>query len=228
MKNASPTAGSATLVAPPPWIPPLLAGAGFVHVTMVLCSRHNPLKTAHGSGYDLPVALLLVMAVALHWRTPAIFRQGGAVGSVSGHDAPFLAAFVAALHWQLMVHLTGVDFTLRSDGSLRLTPPVAAALAVAATLIGVLAALHFYWARRAGILSRYVVAFALPQVAIGLVTVAASRTHYLHYHHYLIGATLLPFACFRHPVSRAAQGLALGLFIEGAARWGFDPVWVLR
>jgi hypothetical protein len=52
--------------------------------------------------------------------------------------------------------------------------------------------------------------------------------YYLHIHHYFLALCLLPFVRFRHPVCVVTQGLLAGVFVEGAARYGLSPIWILR
>ena len=47
-------------------------------------------------------------------------------------------------------------------------------------------------------------------------------THNLHFHHYCMGAALLPL--MPRP---EAHALAFGVFVEGVATWGMDPILVL-
>lgn len=51
---------------------------------------------------------------------------------------------------------------------------------------------------------------------------------YFHFHHYLLGLLLLPL--FRFPIvsSCIGVGVSLGVFVEGVACWGFDPLLVSK
>ena len=49
---------------------------------------------------------------------------------------------------------------------------------------------------------------------------------YFHFHHYLHGIVFLPFFISYGFVSQSCCGFAIGLFVEGIAVWGMDPIWV--
>ena len=46
----------------------------------------------------------------------------------------------------------------------------------------------------------------------------------LRIHHYILGVIFMPGTRFRVRPSLAYQGLLLGFFINGIARWGFDSI----
>eukprot|EP01127_Copromyxa_protea_P018455 TRINITY_DN5826_c0_g1_i1.p1 TRINITY_DN5826_c0_g1~~TRINITY_DN5826_c0_g1_i1.p1 ORF type:complete len:160 (-),score=7.43 TRINITY_DN5826_c0_g1_i1:77-556(-) len=50
------------------------------------------------------------------------------------------------------------------------------------------------------------------------------KTLYLHLHHYFIGMLFWPATCHPSRLSMALQALLFGFFINGASRWGFDPL----
>jgi hypothetical protein len=220
--EASPgKAASFDIVAPPAWSPAVLATVGFIYVTSVLCGRHD-LHPARGSVLALPVVVTLATALMALWRMP-ILRRNPARITWNACGVSFLLGYILGLHLQLFVHWTRIDFTL-APGGIKNPLPV---LLVGALFAGAIV-WHLHWAKRAKVLKPYLVLLLLPNFTIAATTFVLRNSHYLHYHHYLIGATQLPLACFRHPVSRCAQGLMLALLVEGAARWGFDPVWVPR
>lgn len=47
----------------------------------------------------------------------------------------------------------------------------------------------------------------------------------LHIHHYLVALIVLSFISLQTEFFTFAQGLFYGMFIEGGARWGYDPIW---
>lgn len=36
---------------------------------------------------------------------------------------------------------------------------------------------------------------------------------------------MLTFICYQDEVLTVCHGFAMGMFIEGGCRWGFDPIW---
>ena len=48
----------------------------------------------------------------------------------------------------------------------------------------------------------------------------------LHIHHYCIAWIMLSFVCYQSEVLTICHGWAMGIFIEGSCRWGFDAIWV--
>jgi len=56
-----------------------------------------------------------------------------------------------------------------------------------------------------------------------LLLVAVPDLH-LRIHHYILALLLLPGTCMQNRPSLLYQGLLFGLFINGIARWGFDPI----
>jgi hypothetical protein len=71
-------------------------------------------------------------------------------------------------------------------------------------------------------LPRYLALYGLLGTALLLALAAPHLT--LRIHHYIIALLLLPGTAIRTRPSLLAQGLLVGLFINGVARWGFDPV----
>ena len=44
-------------------------------------------------------------------------------------------------------------------------------------------------------------------------------------HHYVVAGVLITFIGYQSPILTIAHGFAMGVMIEGGARWGFDPIW---
>ena len=47
----------------------------------------------------------------------------------------------------------------------------------------------------------------------------------LHIHHYFLAWMMLTFICYQSELLTVCHGFAMGVFIEGSARWGFDSIW---
>lgn len=61
-------------------------------------------------------------------------------------------------------------------------------------------------------------------LGIGLLICLGIPQLSLRIHHYILALLLLPGTSMQTRVSLLCQGLLVGLFINGIARWGFDPV----
>jgi len=47
----------------------------------------------------------------------------------------------------------------------------------------------------------------------------------LHIHHYDLALILMSFDSYQSPYASIVHAFCHGFFIEGGARWGFDPAW---
>lgn len=99
--------------------------------------------------------------------------------------------------------------------------------AVPALIIVVLSiffiALGQAWAFRVeGRMPRYLLIYSL--FVLGLLLLLAIPGQSLRIHHYILALLLLPGTCFQNRPSLIYQGLLVGLFINGIARWGFDSI----
>lgn len=101
-------------------------------------------------------------------------------------------------------------------------PGAIASLAVIVVVI-FLVFLGQAWAfRREGRLLRYLGLYACLGIAIGLL--AAIPGEELRIHHYILGLLLMPGTSVQTRPSLVYQGILAGLFINGAAKWGFDSI----
>ena len=46
-----------------------------------------------------------------------------------------------------------------------------------------------------------------------------------HVHHYTVAMIVLSITGYQHVFVTVIHGLFNGIMIEGASRWGYDPVW---
>jgi hypothetical protein len=46
-----------------------------------------------------------------------------------------------------------------------------------------------------------------------------------HIHHYTLGMIVLSFTCYQSTFTTVVAGIFNGVMIEGASRWGYDPIW---
>lgn len=79
------------------------------------------------------------------------------------------------------------------------------------------------WAfRREGRLLRYLGLYVCLGICIGLL--AAIPNESLRIHHYILGLLLIPGTSIQTRPSLVYQGILVGLFINGVAKWGFDSI----
>ncbi|PGH04317.1 hypothetical protein AJ80_08540 [Polytolypa hystricis UAMH7299] len=76
--------------------------------------------------------------------------------------------------------------------------------------------------RQGGLFFRYLKIYAT--IGIGLLILLVLPGFRLRIHHYILAILLMPGTAFPTRSSVFFQGLLLGLFINGAARWGFAPI----
>lgn len=115
-----------------------------------------------------------------------------------------------------------IPITRLTPSDLTAQPGALAALAVIITLIAALAALQARTLYLEGRLPAYLVLYAA--LGLGLALLAALPHLHLRIHHYVLALLLLPGTAAQTRLSLACQGLLLGLFVNGVARWGFDSL----
>jgi len=84
-------------------------------------------------------------------------------------------------------------------------------------------ALYQCWCfRNEGRLLRFLGLYIVLGIGLGILAALPKLT--LRIHHYIIALLLLPGTALRTRVSLLCQGLLVGLFINGIARWNFDAI----
>lgn len=101
-------------------------------------------------------------------------------------------------------------------------PGAGAALAIIITAIIIIVITQIHWIRISGNMPRYLVVYGL--IGLTLIILVALPGQRLRIHHYILGLVFMPGTAFRVRPSLAYQGLLLGFFINGIARWGFDSI----
>lgn len=105
---------------------------------------------------------------------------------------------------------------------LQVQPGARLALALIVLLLLSIAAGQVYYLRLEGRLPRYLAVYGL-FVTFLLVCVIAPPLN-LRIHHYFLALLLLPGTRLQTRPSLLYQGILVGLFINGTARWGFDSI----
>lgn len=101
-------------------------------------------------------------------------------------------------------------------------PGAKAALAIIIVVLLVIIASQVWFFRQEGRFRRYIKLYA---VFVGGIVIALLLPGLdLRIHHYILALLLLPGTSMQTRPSLVYQGLLVGLFINGIARWGFDSV----
>jgi hypothetical protein len=101
-------------------------------------------------------------------------------------------------------------------------PGARGALAVIIILLVVISATQIWFFRQEGRLVRYLSLYLL--FGGGLIVLLVLPDLSLRIHHYVLALLLLPGTSMQTRPALLYQGLLVGFFINGIARWGFDPM----
>ncbi|KAH6611055.1 lccl domain containing [Trichoderma cornu-damae] len=101
-------------------------------------------------------------------------------------------------------------------------PGARAALATIVIILFFIVLSQVWFFRQEGRFIKYIKLYAL--FIFGIVISLTLPGLQLRLHHYILGLLLLPGTSLQTRPSLLYQGLLVGLFINGIARWGFDPV----
>ncbi|KAI9744205.1 MAG: hypothetical protein M1818_002357 [Claussenomyces sp. TS43310] len=109
-------------------------------------------------------------------------------------------------------------------------PGAKLALAIIIIILICIVAQQIYYFRLEGRLPRYLALYSIFVASI-LISLALPNLN-LRIHHYVLALLLLPGTSMQTRPVLIYQGLLVGLFINGIARWGFDPIlqteWALQ
>jgi hypothetical protein len=146
--------------------------------------------------------------------------------TLSGLDAPiektvlWLGAFWTGalsnytLDWIPISRLTAHDLEQQPGAKLAL------AVIVGILLVIAIGQIYFFWLE--GRLPKYLGLYGL--FLFGIVVFLTIPGVNLRIHHYIIGLLLLPGTSMQTRPSLVYQGILLGLFVNGVARWDFDSI----
>lgn len=101
-------------------------------------------------------------------------------------------------------------------------PGAKAALAIIVIVLVAIIAAQVWFFRQEGRFRKYIKLYGL-FIATIVISLTLPGLN-LRIHHYIIALLLLPGTSLQMRPSLLYQGLLVGLFINGIARWGFDPV----
>lgn len=105
---------------------------------------------------------------------------------------------------------------------LKTQPGGAIAVAGIVLLVVTCAVIQAYKIWAAGKFRRYLVIYT--SFVVGLVVISSLPGLTLRVHHYILAMLLIPGCCTRGVTALMFQGILLGLFLSGAARWGLAAI----
>lgn len=101
-------------------------------------------------------------------------------------------------------------------------PGARAALAVIIIILTFIVAIQVWFFRQEARLVRFLKLYLI--LGLGLLVLGVLPDLNLRIHHYIMALLLLPGTSLQMRPSLLYQGLLIGLFINGIARWDFDPI----
>ncbi|ORY11250.1 hypothetical protein BCR34DRAFT_330436 [Clohesyomyces aquaticus] len=207
------------------------------------------LFTGHPATFFFPIFIIIYCQISLASDAPYFGDYPSAVSTAIGNFLP--AAFVAGFIYHFCIRKTLKNLDAQIDKTIlwvggcwvgaltnitmnkipiqRLLPQdvnqqkggVAALVVIILVLL--LAALYQAWCfRKEGTLPRYLTLYAI--FGVTLLVLLAIPGFSLRIHHYILALLLLPGTALQTRPSLLYQGLLVGLFINGIARWGFAPI----
>lgn len=201
-----------------------LAGLfGYVYVSGVVLCRPNPTYSRYSSSNEL--FKLLVGMVVLYFAGPH---------TVLPHcvTSNFVAPFYLGLHFTYLdcnpvLQSIGCKFPVPNRwGAFTQQELLVLGLATAFAL----PAFKYQWATLVAhdlaTLADLTYVYTGTMLLIGVYGWYVRHTHNIHFHHYMMGLCLVPF--FRGATTASCVGMAVfaGVFVEGVAVWGMDPLYV--
>lgn len=207
------------------------------------------LLTSRPATFFAPIFTMMFFQVGMASDTPNYSNYVSLASTILGRFLP--AALVAALFYQFSVRKTlrnckahvektvlwvgaawvGAlsNYTLEKIPIQRLTghdirqQPGAIIALVIIVLILFFVILYQCWCLRSeGRLPRFLGLYAIFGISLGILSAMPHLT--LRIHHYILALLLLPGTSMQTRISLLAQGLLVGLFINGVARWNFDSI----
>jgi hypothetical protein len=105
---------------------------------------------------------------------------------------------------------------------IRQQPGAVTALVIIILILFLIILYQCWCLRNEGRLPRFLGLYAILGISLGILSAMPHLT--LRIHHYIIALLLLPGTSMQTRVSLLAQGLLVGLYINGIARWNFDAI----
>ncbi|KKA18801.1 LCCL domain protein [Rasamsonia emersonii CBS 393.64] len=165
-------------------------------------------------------ASFIAYVLYLYCARPLLTRVSSPTYQLSRTILYLTPAFIGALNnytfavWIPLQRLTPHD--------LQEQPGAKLALAIVVSIIICIALTQAWYIRLAGLMPRYLkVYLAMGAILLVLLPLPGLR---LRIHHYILAMLLMPGTAIPTRPSLIYQGLLLGLFVNGVARWGFASI----
>ncbi|KAF1845912.1 uncharacterized protein K460DRAFT_338648 [Cucurbitaria berberidis CBS 394.84] len=207
------------------------------------------LFTSSPATFFAPIFTILFFQVSMASDPPSYINYPSLASTTLGRFLP--AAFVAALFYRFSVRKTlrgckaHVEKTVLWIGGawtgalgnytfdkipiqrltghdIRQQPGAITALVIIVLVLFAVVLYQAWCFRNEGRLPRYLALYATLGISLGIL--AAMPKLSLRIHHYIIALLLLPGTALQTRASLLCQGILVGLFVNGIARWGFDPI----
>lgn len=166
-------------------------------------------------GRFLPAAF--VMAVI--FRFCVVYQLKGLTAQVEKTVLWLGAAWVGALN---NYTFDRIPIQRLTPHDIKAQPGAVPALIIVVLSIFFIALGQAYAFRVEGRMPRYLAVYGI--FVLGLLGMVAIPKMNVRIHHYILAILLLPGTAFQNRPSLLYQGLLVGLFINGIARWGFDSI----
>jgi len=207
------------------------------------------LFTSSPATFFVPIFIIIFFQIAMASDPPSYSNYASLASTTLGRFLP--AAFVAAFMYRYSVRKTLTNckahiektvlwvggcwvgalgnYTFEQIPIQRLTShdlhqqPGAITALIIIVLVLFAVVLYQAWCfRTEGRLPRMLGLYAI--LGVGLLICLGIPRLSLRIHHYILALLLLPGTSMQTRVSLLCQGILFGLFINGIARWGFDPI----
>ncbi|KAL1959424.1 hypothetical protein VTO42DRAFT_2227 [Malbranchea cinnamomea] len=129
-------------------------------------------------------------------------------------------AFIGALNNYTFA--TWIPIQRLTPHDIKNQPGAPVALAIMIVIVVSIVLLQAWQIRVGGLFFRYLKIYAI--LGLGVIILLALPGFRLRIHHYILAILLMPGTAFPTRSSLLFQGLLLGLFVNGVARWGFASI----
>ncbi|KAI0198453.1 hypothetical protein F4808DRAFT_258678 [Astrocystis sublimbata] len=182
---------------------PPLSGAAFPSLFSNVLGKFLPAMFCAWVFYDKMGVRRTLRGLTAQFEKAILWLGGLWVGALTNYTFDFIP----------ISRLTGHDLAQQ--------PGAKAALSIIVIVLVVIVVGQIWAFQQEGRLLRYLKLYALFIVAI-LISLALPNLS-LRIHHYIIALLLLPGTSIQTRLSLLYQGILVGFFANGIARWGFDP-----
>lgn len=188
---------------------------GFWHIAFFSDPRSEPPPISDAFGFFLPT-LFIAYAFWLH-----AFRHVMPAfdGAPIERTVWYLLPFWLGVQWNVLEDLIPVDRLVGSD--LKRPGAVTAVIVIGLLLVAIIVN-QIRIIRQTGWLPRYLAYYVTGGLVLLVLALLPGLT--LRLHHYFFAILLISGTAFPTRLSAIYQAFLLGMFLDGASRWGFDSI----